>query len=535
MASHLCLSFRFLDGAFHGRGDGGRPEWPPSPLRAFQALVQSAARSADGALPPQVVSTLTWLERRAPPAVVAPAGAAGNGYRLSVPNNAMDIVARAWCRGNESNSGDASPATHRTMKTVRPTWLVDGETVYYLWEVPDSHAEYVTGHAEVLSQIARSVVTLGWGIDMVVGDAKALSADAAGALAGERWEPCGHGAGGLRVPVAGTLDGLRDRHQGFLARLGPSGFTAPPALGAHATIAYRRAGDVAPKPLAAFSLLKLDATGFRPFDTLRRALIVAGMLRHAVRNAAERAGWDGARIDAFVLGHQNAGDGVDTAERSIRRRFAYVPMPSIEARDKGRSEVVGSVRRVLVCASAEDCEDEMAWLRRALPGSELVDERTGQPVAVVSLIPTSDRMVHRYLDPASSWATVTPVVLPGYDDPAHYRRRLEREPDAGEQRQLLDRLGQRVDGLLRKAITQAGYPRTLADHADLQWRETGFWPGGDLAGRYGVPDHLKRFPRLHVRLRWRDPQGNPVSVPGPVCLGGGRFYGLGLFAAWRPA
>ncbi len=77
-----------------------------------------------------------------------------------------------------------------------------------------------------------------------------------------------------------------------------------------------------------------------------------------------------------------------------------------------------------------------------------------------------------------------------------------------------------------------GYVEALADHAELQWRKVGFWPGTDLADRYGVPDHLKRFPCLHVRLHWRDAQGSPVQVPGPVCFGSGRFYGLGLFAAF---
>ena len=63
-------------------------------------------------------------------------------------------------------------------------------------------------------------------------------------------------------------------------------------------------------------------------------------------------------------------------------------------------------------------------------------------------------------------------------------------------------------------------------------REVAFCPATDLADRYGVPDHLRRFPCLHVRLHWRDPQGRPVQVPGPVCFGSGRFYGLGLFAAF---
>lgn len=41
----------------------------------------------------------------------------------------------------------------------------------------------------------------------------------------------------------------------------------------------------------------------------------------------------------------------------------------------------------------------------------------------------------------------------------------------------------------------------------------------------------RRFPRLHVRIEWRDQAGRPVDVAGPCVIGGGRFYGLGLFAA----
>ena len=140
-------------------------------------------------------------------------------------------------------------------------------------------------------------------------------------------------------------------------------------------------------------------------------------------------------------------------------------------------------------------------------------------------------MIRRYIQPAASWATVTPLVLPGYDDPGHYRRRLKNGTFAEEQKVLLKRLGDRIDGLLRKAIIQAGFPKMLADHAELEWRFAGFWPGSDLVGRYRVPEHLRCFPRFHVRLEWRDARQRPVQVSGPICLGGGRFYGVGLFAA----
>jgi CRISPR-associated protein Csb2 len=104
-------------------------------------------------------------------------------------------------------------------------------------------------------------------------------------------------------------------------------------------------------------------------------------------------------------------------------------------------------------------------------------------------------------------------------------------PPSAEQSELLSRLSDRIDGLIRKAILQAGFPNVLAQHADIEWRKVGFWAGADIADRYGVPDHLKRFPRYHVRIRWREPDGQPTAVAGPVCIGGGRFLGLGLFAA----
>ena len=43
MPDYLCISIRFLGGAFHGRADHGEPEWPPSPLRLYQAIVAASA------------------------------------------------------------------------------------------------------------------------------------------------------------------------------------------------------------------------------------------------------------------------------------------------------------------------------------------------------------------------------------------------------------------------------------------------------------------------------------------------------------
>lgn len=548
MSLYFGLSIRFLGQRFHGRQDGDEPEWPPSPLRVFQALVASAARMGRGNLAPRVLVALKWLERRSaesPPLIfgphVPPADLAPSGYCLSVPNNAMDIVAKAWCRGNYSNKGDASPATHRTMKTVRPTHLLDGDSVFYLWSVSDPVPQEIQDHTEILTQAARRIAVLGWGIDMAVGDGSILSAEQVDALPGERWLPSAAvpDGGALRAPVPGTLEDLSIRHKGFLNRLEGNVFTPPPPLSVFGKLDYRRAIDPPNRPVAAFSLLKLDASGFRAFDTTKWALAVAGMTRHATRCAAKRSAWADSRVNTFILGHaESRGDRKHASAGN--RRFAYLPLPSIEARGQGKAPVVGNVRRVMLTVLDEGCNNDIAWIRRALSGQMLEMDRgkstdcvegSQQAVALLSLLPNTDTVVQAYMRPSTAWATVTPVVLPGYDDPAHYRRRLKRGTSEEDQKRLLNCLNERVETLIRKAIVQAGFSQLLADYARIEWRKVGYWRGADVADRYGVPDHLKRFPRYHVRIQWRDENRTPVPIKGPMCLGGGRFYGLGLFAA----
>jgi CRISPR-associated protein Csb2 len=137
-----------------------------------------------------------------------------------------------------------------------------------------------------------------------------------------------------------------------------------------------------------------------------------------------------------------------------------------------------------------------------LSGRELLDERSGQAVALLAVISTNDPHVQTgYAGPARVWSTVTPVVLPGHDDgaPAEAAR------------------------LLRRALVQAGLPEGLVEAADLEWRREGFRPGVELATRYERPQPA-RMPRYHVRVRW------PVAVRGPLAVGTVRYRGLGLFA-----
>ena len=73
MSEFLCISIRFLDREFHGRNESGEAEWPPSPLRLFEALIAAAAaknRSSGGVIAcrtmlVQKMSRLPALDTRA--------------------------------------------------------------------------------------------------------------------------------------------------------------------------------------------------------------------------------------------------------------------------------------------------------------------------------------------------------------------------------------------------------------------------------------------------------------------------------------
>ena len=92
------------------------------------------------------------------------------------------------------------------------------------------------------------------------------------------------------------------------------------------------------------------------------------------------------------------------------------------------------------------------------------------------------------------------MVLPGYD---HRRGRA------------------RPQRSVRRRLRHAGVGEALVESAALE-------PGPRLAGSahaacYRRPRHLERYPCVHLSVRWTRP------VTGPLALGAGVGYGLGLF------
>lgn len=500
MAEYLRISARFLDPRFHGRGDGGKPEWPPSPLRLMQAIVAANADRIGTHGP--LDRALGWLEQQPPPMILAPRCEHTTPYCLSVPNNAMDLVAKAWSKGNYFGAGDSSPATHRTMKTVRPSRMVDGDTVHYLWLIDDAA---LPDMIDALIDAARRMVALGWGIDLVAGEAERLDNSAISDHPGERWSSTPAASPtALRVPIPGTLGALHDRHIAFIHRMNEKGFVPVPPLTTFNVIGYRRPSDPVGRPCAVFELRHDDGSFCR--YPQRKLIHIAGMVRHSAKKAMQRSppadvGEDW--VERYVVGHRNKGEGADK-----HRQLSYLPLPSIRAPGEPVDQLV---RRVMIVAPVGD----NAWLEhiaQRLAGQRLVPERgdefgeMGAPTLI--RVHNDTKVAPRYTRPASRWASVTPVILPGHNDrkPAKTRK------------------------LIEAALAQSGVdqPCTYEWSPVSRFRNSLTAHKYDRNGRpvYLRPAYLQELTAVHLTITFTD----KTNVPGPLAIGAGRHCGFGLMA-----
>lgn len=555
MKQFLCIQVRFLRGSCHGRGDGGVPEWPPSPLRLFQALV-AAASSRWSKQDHPAVDSLRWLERLSAPEILAPPVRKTAPFRLYVPNNTADLAVpgpTGWKKGRQSDLKDVKKYQGmRTEKDVQGHQIENEEEdspVSFVWTIEKLDGD-PSSYIGRLKDAAASLTHLGWGIDMAAADARLLSAAEVKKLPGESYRPVDEETGlSLRVPIPGTFEALKERHQKFLNRIEIKGkeqtFHPVPDLTSFHKAYYLSANKSRKPRVAAFAILppreQSASARFQAFDPVEQGTDVATMVRDLVSETKfhEQLGWKPEQL-AMLHGHGETENDGRSRQPVSGPRLAILPLPSLEGRGQGQSRVLGSIRRVLltIMRGDEKSPAKLDEVKRLLAGRDLPpnpnDRRT--PSAVLSPI-HKDKVVREYLSPAKSWATVTPVVLPGFDDPGGLRRRL-RPPQvenlsAKEKKEILRKLEKRIDQLLRKAIIHAGYSVEMAENAKLCWRGTGFWPGTALAGKSFVPKYLRQYRRLHVRIDWRNSKGKLIEVNGPVCLGGGRFLGMGLFARYN--
>lgn len=495
MPEALLISVTFLDSSFHGRSGGGAPEWPPSPLRLFQAVVAANGQNLTAEEP--TGQALRWLERQPPPEVWAPKHRVGQAVPSYVPNNAMDIPATVWARGNNTFRGSADPGLHRAKKVVRATHLPEGQTVHFLWATAPDASTF-----DPLTEAVGRLVALGWGIDLAVAQARTLTESDEEAMpeATHRWLPDQHArSNALRVPKPGTLDALIHRHKKFLGRLDGGNFTPSPPLTHFRTVGYRRADAPLAPPHQAFELRRSDGSFFT--YPARKLTHLAGQVRHAALSvtlaeqpAESKSDWR----ERFVAGHRDP-------NAETHRQISYLPLPSI-----GHRHTDPSIRRFLLTSDHETGKD-LHFVARLLAGQRLIPEhRQADPERDAILVPVkTDPVLRRYVTPSTRWASVTPVILPGHND----RRRTRT-------RKLVEAALRHAGVTTKCHFETSNISRFPQSHSAAKPNSRGAAPA------YFRPNHLQHLPAVHLEVTFE----GPVPIPGPLSIGAGRHQGLGVMA-----
>jgi CRISPR-associated protein Csb2 len=477
MTRYLCISVSLLDDLFHGKADGEEPEWPPSPWRLFQSLLAgSLAGCRKNGWPDARADAFRWLEQRNAPLILTPDVRPATAYTLYVPNNDSD---------KEFNR-----QSRLTSKIARPHRLMNGQTLHYLWPIGEEEWPLARPHVELLSHEARHLLALGWGIDLVVGDGKVLTADEASALKGKRWKPWDDvwlQTNVRRVPIKGSLSNLAQSYEAFLSSV--RGRQYQPRLEPHMfrKVPYLPANTIAPRPCAGFELRRTDdrwAT-FRHVDAMK----LAAMLRHVTCEAAKSDSHEfPGGAERYVAGHAKNRD-----DRSPR--FSYLPLPTTR-----QAHADGMIRRVLIAEPFGGDGTHARWVAERLRYRSLIDD-AGHERALLYSIEAADTVLHSYVQPSKIWSSITPVILPGFDD-GKYKK---------------------AEHLLLKSIPQAELPVESLEAIAL--RKAPFWPGSQHPNLYQRPEYLRGFSAWHVHLRFKE------LVTGPLSIGSGRHCGLGLFVS----
>ena len=483
----FCISVRFLTPFFHGKGDSDRPEWPPSPMRLFQALLAGSRagwRKLRWSMDDQndLRGAFLWLERQYPPEIIAPEARDACAYTLFVPNNDSDKI---FYRQDRLTSKVARP--HRL--AIQDDLAAGKQALHYLWAIPEEEWSKVSHYAQLLSCESQNLMALGWGIDQVVGNGRIITSDEASQLLGERWQPWPDNLSPLdrlRVPVDGSLEDLDAVYASFCARLDGGVYNPRRTFRRYKMVNYVKVAQFPLRPFACFELP--EGTAFRQEDTIK----VAAMLRSVACRKQNRHDFldkFGDDPEVYLAGHVNG-------KRPTPPRFSYFPLPTI-SHDHGD----GMIRRLIIAEPFGDDGSRANWAQTRLEGQVLLDSDGNERGQLLELWRNSSyRMVRRYVGHGRFWSTVTPAILPGYDD------------------------GKRAKAskLVVQSINHAGFEMEAI--ADLMIRKAPFWTGTQHPKSYRRPHYLKHFSAWHIQLEFR------VPVSGPLAIGAGRHVGLGLMA-----
>lgn len=517
MPRALIIAVRFHDGRFHGR-----PEWPPSPARLFQALVAAAATGAH--IEDRDQQALAWLECLDSPLIVAPPARKGQPFANFVPNNDLD-----------AKDGDpARVAEIRAPKWIRPHLFELDAQLLYQWHFVGEEM-----HAQAIAGLANRLYQLGRGIDMAWASAEILDLDNALAKidsgTSRVYRPCKSGAGpALPCPQPGSLQSLIDRYKATGERFAVMTEPAPTRTDPDHIKVVGQTFSQPPKPR--FRQVAYDSPPVRLLFELRARTGTADFfpwplteivrLVESVRDGAAKALGDVLPDQRACIERVFIGRGATEADKASRLRI--IPLPSI-----GHVHAERSIRRLLV-EVPPDCPldpRDIAWAFTAwvphdretgeLSGWQFVqiDEHTGERYAKMpGHYGIGERVGHR------RWRTITPAALPENAS----RRRIDPIRRREEAKKGSERAHEEASAAT--AVCQALRHAGIATPAQtIRVQREPFEAKGARAETFAPGTRFSRHALWHVEIAFAAP------VSGPLVIGDGRYLGLGLMAPAQAA
>lgn len=474
----LALRVEYLTGrsvatAFNDRR---RAEWPPHPARLFSALVAAWADADEQSQPER--AALEWLEQQEPPAIHVSRADERRAVQVFVPVN--DVA--------------AAPERRTRQPRYFPSVTPHDPVVHFLWA-----AELPPSHRHALETLLSRMTRLGHSSSLVscLLAAEAPSPNLVPDPAGEEI---------LRTVAPGQVAALereQAQHRGIEPRVLPGTFTR-----------YRWLDGETMQPELPHSYFSADWIVLQRVGGPRLPSTCAVEVATAVRGALQKhADQPPSRM---ISGHEPTGAAI------AGPHLAILPLPFV-----GHRHADGALLGVaLVLPRDLELEDRKAVLRavgRWEAAQRVEDEET--PTLRVQLGSLGELELERiawgepdksslrpstWCGPACAWMSVTPIALDRNPGDLFARDRAKAEAAFRE-----------AAAIAAAACTNIGLPLP----AEVTILPSVTLPGTAKARAFPpFPAQEGRIRRVKVHSVVRFSE----LVAGPIVLGAGRFFGLGL-------
>ena len=545
----LALEIRFLTGRYAAThyNDRRRAEWPPHPARVYSALV--AALYADPEHTKDEREALRWLADAGEPEVIASAAEHRRQSDVYVPTNDARVLtdidkhiltyeeanaavgsnadekarqklekatanlvkhsiesAEAGRGGTPNGAKKVLPSGRSRQPRRFPVALPYDPVVHLCWPI-DAHDRV----AEAIDSVAARITRLGHSSSLV--SVRVVLAEEVEVGDRRRWTPDSNGPQMLRVPLPGQLERLEaahERHQQVEPRLLPAGFAPYSAGESRAHVALPMT-NLSSSDWIVFEVTAPSSEEHRRLLDGSLAQAVARALRGTLMKAAD-GNWP-----EVLSGHEPDG------KPSQQAHLAFVPLA-----DVGHRFATGAILGIALIPPADLDGNARQTLLRTVATAErsAMPAENSDAVSALGLVLGRHGVMHvrrlhdvasartlqveRWTRPARRWASASAVALGR--NPGNLR---SREPE------VVERAAANAEATIASACVNIGLP-----HPTAVWVHRRSLLHGAPAARRFMPFPTEggghRRVCVHAEILFDEP------VRGPVILGAGRYFGLGL-------